>query len=67
MDGVSCVGSETSLIECSHISNHNCGHNEDVSVQCQTSKNMTAKIIIIIQGVSLRSLTPLACMCLKHH
>ena len=35
MDDVSCVGSESSLINCPHISDHNCGHNEDVSVQCQ--------------------------------
>ena len=35
MDDVSCVGSESSLVDCPHISRHNCGHNEDVSVQCQ--------------------------------
>ena len=38
MDDVSCAGNESSLIECSHISDHNCRHSEDVSVQCQTSK-----------------------------
>ena len=35
MDDVSCAGSESSLIDCPHISSHNCGHGEDVSVQCQ--------------------------------
>ena len=35
MADVSCAGSESSLINCPHISRHNCGHHKDVSVQCQ--------------------------------
>ena len=40
MDNVRCVGNEYSLIECQHISRHNCGHSEDASVQCQTSEQL---------------------------
>ena len=40
MDDVRCVGNESSLIECQHISRHNCGHYEDASVQCRTSKQL---------------------------
>ena len=40
MDDVRCVGNESSLIECQHISRHNCGHGEDVSVQCRTSEQL---------------------------
>ena len=48
MDDVSCAGNESSLIECSHISNHNCGHSEDVSVQCQCKLNSYVAIIYLV-------------------
>lgn len=36
LDSLACFGNETFLRECRHdgIGNHNCGHNEDVSVVC---------------------------------
>ena len=34
LDDVACVGTESSLIECPSITNHNCGHYEDASVIC---------------------------------
>ena len=34
MDDVACRGTEAQLTSCSHISQHNCGHREDASVQC---------------------------------
>ena len=40
MDDVRCVGNETSLIDCPHSSHHVCGHNEDASAQCRTSKSL---------------------------
>ena len=37
MTSVGCIGNELSLTDCVHATNHNCHHNEDASVQCQTS------------------------------
>ena len=34
MDEVSCTGSETTLLQCSHTISHNCGHHEDAGVKC---------------------------------
>ncbi|XP_070188952.1 neurotrypsin-like [Littorina saxatilis] len=34
MDDVNCVGTETSLSQCSFVTNHNCGHSEDVGIDC---------------------------------
>ena len=34
MVDMSCTGSESSLILCPHITNHNCDHREDVAVKC---------------------------------
>ena len=39
LDDVSCIGSESELLECPHngIGNHNCDHSEDASVRCSVS------------------------------
>ena len=37
LDDVACVGNESSLFNCTYISNHNCGHHEDASVRCASS------------------------------
>ena len=37
MDDVKCTGSENTIFECDHkkpLENHNCGHPEDVGVEC---------------------------------
>ena len=34
LDNVACTGSESRLLDCSHISNHNCGHHKDAGVTC---------------------------------
>ena len=40
MDDVQCTGTESSLISCTHTTNHDCSHSEDAGVRC-TGKNMT--------------------------
>jgi len=45
LDNLRCVGSETNLNDCPHngIAQHNCGHQEDVSISCpQTSGSLHA-------------------------
>ena len=34
MDNVDCTGDETILTSCPYLSNHNCGHVEDVAIVC---------------------------------
>uniref|UniRef100_A0A1X7U930 SRCR domain-containing protein n=1 Tax=Amphimedon queenslandica TaxID=400682 RepID=A0A1X7U930_AMPQE len=34
LDDVQCVGSESYLTNCTHITNHNCAHSEDAGVRC---------------------------------
>lgn len=35
MDNVHCSGTEQWLVNCTHFSDHNCGHGEDAGVECQ--------------------------------
>lgn len=35
MDNVQCTGSENFLVNCSHLTNHNCFHFEDAGVICK--------------------------------
>ncbi len=35
LDDLACTGSEASLFDCIHTTNHNCGHGEDVGITCQ--------------------------------
>ena len=41
MDDVQCTGTESSLISCTHITNHNCNHGEDAGVKCTTACKYT--------------------------
>ena len=38
MDNVMCTGSEITLLQCPHTSDHNCVHSDDASVVCQPCK-----------------------------
>ena len=35
LDDVNCIGTENSLLNCTHLTTHNCGHYEDAGVACQ--------------------------------
>ncbi|KAL3854706.1 hypothetical protein ACJMK2_013964, partial [Sinanodonta woodiana] len=43
LDDVNCVGTESSIGECSHRTwgDHNCGHNEDVAITCRVDNTIT--------------------------
>ena len=34
LDNLQCTGSEKTLTHCDHITSHNCGHYEDISITC---------------------------------
>ena len=34
LDNVQCSGNEETLLQCSHRTFHNCGHNADAGVRC---------------------------------
>ena len=34
IDDVSCIGNETNLLNCTHLTTHNCAHSEDAGVVC---------------------------------
>ena len=40
MNGIKCTGNELFLTDCQYNTHHECNHNEDASVECQTSKNI---------------------------
>ena len=49
IDNVGCSGSESVLVQCSHITNDNCGHHEDAGVRCKPpgiSNSFKAVIIV---------------------
>ena len=50
MDDVRCSGQETSIMNCTFSSNHNCAHSEDAGIRCQsivnTSKCMDCTVAI---------------------
>ncbi len=49
LDNVGCIGSETTLIDCSHlgIGSHNCRHSEDAGVRCIVAPR---KLIVHVYG-----------------
>ena len=47
MDDVHCTGSEARLIDCPHVTQHNCTHFQDASVKCVESKIIANSFISI--------------------
>ena len=49
LDDMACMGSERTLNECNHrqpIGSHNCGHSEDVGVECGMRCSCAASSIV---------------------
>lgn len=42
INAVECQGNETSIVQCNHSGwgNHDCDHNQDISVNCTSQKSM---------------------------
>ena len=34
IDNAHCTGNESTLMSCTHLSDHNCGHHKDAGVSC---------------------------------
>ena len=44
LDNVQCVNSEPNLLQCTHVTQHNCHHSEDAGVQC----TLPGKLFIVL-------------------
>ena len=51
IDKVECDWNEESLLNCSFIQEHDCGHNEDASVDC-TEAECTEEMVRLVGGVN---------------
>ena len=38
LNDVVCTGAESRIVDCSHTGRHNCVHNEDAGVQCNSTR-----------------------------
>ena len=54
LDDVECLGSENSLSKCKHtnLGYHNCGHSEDVGVQCKIIAEFSDRCSSFIQCIA---------------
>ena len=48
LDNVNCIGTEATLLNCTHITSHNCGHQEDAGVACPSKIDLVLYTAIII-------------------
>ena len=53
MDDVDCSGSESQLQYCSHLTSHNCGHHEDASVRCSTTRETPSNGSVLLNVINL--------------
>ena len=62
LDDLGCLGTESSLLDCSAVTQHNCAHSEDAGVRCNTvgmfrilSLSLLMHVSLIINSKSLYS------------
>ena len=58
LDNVACAGTEQNLIDCPHITNHNCAHSKDAGVDCpgkQSANNNYYECLYTIYSESCTS------------
>lgn len=48
LDEVNCSGNESNILDCQHhpIGSHNCGHDEDVSVDCSGGETRVSTALL---------------------
>ena len=49
LDDLACTGTESSLLDCTANTQHNCVHNEDAGVRCITS-GLSVKFLLLAWG-----------------
>ena len=47
LDNVNCIGTEATLLNCTHLTTHNCGHQDDAGVACP-SKILVMYLVSIL-------------------
>jgi len=60
LDDVSCRGDELSLEDCGHnkLEDHNCHHDEDVSIACRVEDVTTEKTVVAVTALGKQPPTP---------
>ena len=41
LNNVQCTGSEPTILQCTYLTVHNCGHNEDAGIRCPGKTNLS--------------------------
>ena len=55
LDDVGCFGNESSLLDCSAVTRHNCAHSEDAGVRCIVRRDCTDGDIRLRNGPAGRN------------
>ena len=47
LNNVACAGTEQNLIDCTHITNHNCAHSKDAGVDCPGKQTLFSSLTVL--------------------